>query len=345
MKPSNTEHLPPGQRRTRRFPIVGERHAAPAALDLEAWRLHVSGAVQAPATLRYAEVMALPQREQTTDIHCVTGWSRPGTRLAGTPLAVLLDAACPLPSARFVRFVAYSDRNHDTSLPLDIARADTWLVHSIDGAPLSPEHGFPLRVVTPSRYFFKSLKWLHRIELLEHDQLGFWERTSAYHNNADPWPGDQRYTSGSVQPAVLQEFLSTRDFTAWRSPKRLILSADLRGWAPRSQDLGALQLKNCDLSGARLDGCSLRGANLTRCTLRGASLRGADLRGADLEGASFAEADLRDADLCGAALSATQFFSTPSDGAKVCGMKWSGASGLLEQQETWLVEQTGQQPD
>jgi len=327
--------LPPGQTLTRRFPVVGERAPPAEALDRDAWRLHVSGAVRVPLVLTLDAVFALPQRERTIDIHCVTGWSRLGTRLQGTPLSLLLAQAEPLPAARFVRFVAYSDRGHDTSLPIDLAREDTWLVHGVDGQPLSPEHGAPLRTVTPSRYFYKSLKWLHRIELLEADQLGFWERTSAYHNDADPWPGDQRYTSGSVTPALLARFKVAEDFSRWRSARRLILSADLRGWAPRTRALGAVQLKNCDLRGAQLSGVDLRGANLTRCDLRGADLSGADLSGADLEGADLSGADLEGADLSGTALSATRFV-TGDDGARVEGIVLDGASGLLEAQEAYL---------
>ena len=81
------------------------------------------------------------------------------------PIADLLDRAGVRPAARFVRFEADSERGHDTSLPLDLSRADTWLVHELDGAPLALEHGFPVRTLTPSRYFYKSLKWLRRIEV------------------------------------------------------------------------------------------------------------------------------------------------------------------------------------
>ncbi|MFT4978977.1 MAG: hypothetical protein ACI8S6_004887, partial [Myxococcota bacterium] len=306
--------LPPGQSLTRRFPVVGERQPPPQALDLAHWRLEVGGLVDRPLSLSLEQVHALPQSERTVDIHCVTGWSRLGSRLQGTPLSALLERASPQPSSRFVHFVAYSERGHDTSLPLELAAADTWLVHSIDGEALSVAHGFPLRTVTPSRYFYKSLKWLHRIELLSEDVLGYWERSSAYHNNADPWPGDERYTSGGTAPAVLARFMAAEDFRAWRSPRRLIRSADLRGWSPRSRVLGAVKLKACDLRGAKLGSVDLSGANLTRCDLRDADLSGAILRGADLEGVDFSGADLREADLSSAALSAARFFTVGSDG-------------------------------
>lgn len=332
--------LPPGQTLTRRFPVVGER-APSAALTLADWRLEVSGLVETTLSLSLAAVHALPQSERIVDIHCVTGWSRQGVRLTGTPLSVVLDHAGVQSAARFVRFVAYSDRSHDTSLPLALARQDTWLVHSIDGAPLSPSHGFPLRTVTPSRYFYKSLKWLHRIELLAADRLGYWERESAYHNNADPSPGDQRYTSGGTSPRVIRAFLAARDYAAWRTPRRLILSANLRLWSPATTELGAIQLKDCDLRGVDLSGADLRAANLTRCDLRGARLVGAQLCGADLEGADLSGADLTGADLSGAFLSAARFFVPGGSAAIVTGLRLTGADGLLEDQEAWLRAATG----
>ncbi|MFT5680634.1 MAG: DMSO/TMAO reductase YedYZ molybdopterin-dependent catalytic subunit [Myxococcota bacterium] len=332
--------LPPGQTLTRRFPIVGER-APSANLHLDDWRLEVDGLVTTPVSLTLPQVHALPQHTRTVDIHCVTGWSRPGTRLTGTPLSVLLAHVGVEPQARFVSFTAYSDRGHDTSLPLEVARSDTWLVHTIDGAPLTPAHGFPLRTITPSRYFYKSLKWLHRITLLSADRLGYWERESAYHNNADPSPGDERYTTGSLTPARLRAFLEATDYTAWRTPRRLILSADLRRWHPTTHDIGAINLKDCDLRGVDLAGANLTGCNLTRCDLSGANLSGANLEGADLEGADFSGADLTDANLSHTFLSAARFFTPNGAAAAVTGLRLEGADGLLEAQERFLTGTDG----
>jgi DMSO/TMAO reductase YedYZ molybdopterin-dependent catalytic subunit len=332
--------LPPGQVLTRKFPVVGEKAPAPGLPSPAGWVLTIDGLVGAPCSLRLDELLARPIRERVADIHCVTGWSRLGLRLEGWPLADLLEAVRPQSTARFVRLVAHSERTHDTTLPLALAAADTWVVHRTDGAPLTAEHGGPLRTVTPSRYFYKSLKWLTRIELLAGDQLGYWERESHYHNEADPWAGDQRFVSGSVPPAKLHAFREAERFDAWHGPRGLILSADLAGWAPRTRALGQLELKNCDLRGAQLDGVDLEGANLSLSDLRGASLVGAKLRGADLEGVRFAGADLTDADLSGTALSATSFFEVANDGtrhtARIEGLRWDGASGLLEDQEAFL---------
>jgi DMSO/TMAO reductase YedYZ molybdopterin-dependent catalytic subunit len=331
--------LPPGQTATQKFPVVGELAPAPEALDLAGWRLAVGGLVERPLILTLAEVLALPQGELVADIHCVTSWSHFGMRLQGVPLAVALDRAVPRPEARFVRFEAYSARRHDTSLPLDLARADTWLIHSRDGEPLSPEHGFPLRTVTPSRYFYKSLKWVHRIELLAEDRLGYWERESSYHNHADPWPGDERFVSGSLPPEKLRALREAPSYVPYRGARKVVVGADLRGWAPKTRDLGDLHLKNCDLRGARLDGADLRGANLSLSDLREAHLAGAHLRGSDLEGADFSGADLTGADLRDTFLSATKFSDDEGE-ARVAGLRWEGSRGLLEAQEAFLRRST-----
>lgn len=320
--------------------MVGEQAPPPEALNLDSWRLNVYGLVERPLTLTYQDLLSFPQSDLVADIHCVTSWSHFGMSLQGLPLAMLLEQARPLPEARFVRFEAYSLRNHDTSLPLDLALADTWLIHGRDGEPLTPEHGFPLRTVTPSRYFYKSLKWVHQIELLAEDRLGYWERESSYHNNADPWAGDERFMSGSLSPHQLELFRNAERFGPYRGPKKVIIGASLRGWEPRSRELGDLHLKNCDLRGARLDGVILRGANLSLSDLRGASLVAADFRGADLEGVSFAGADLRGADLRDTSLSATKFFELRDDGsiygARIDGLQWEGGREILEEQEAYL---------
>lgn len=327
--------LPPGQSLTRKFPVVGEKAPSPEALDLAGWRLQVAGLVARPLALSFADVLALPQEELVRDIHCVTGWSHLGMRLQGTRLAHLLEQAEPLPEARFVSFVSYSERDHDTSLPLALALADTWLIHTRDGRPLEPEHGYPLRTVTPSRYFYKSLKWVRRIELLAEDRLGYWERESAYHNNADPWPGDERFTTGSIPPEKLAAFRNAASYAPYRGVRKVMIGADLRGWAPKTRELGTLHLKNCDLREARLAGVDLRGANLSLSDLRGADLSGADCRGADLEGVCFAGADLSGADLRDTFLAAARFFEGGS-AARIGGLRWEGAQGLLEDQEAFL---------
>ncbi len=325
--------LPPDQQATRKLPIVGEKAPLPEALDLDRWSLTIDGAVERPRNLTWADYRALPSRDLRMDIHCVTRWSRRQTVFTGLPLAELLADVGVRPDAVSVRFVAWSARDHDTSLPLDVALKQTWLAHAADGAPLEPAHGGPLRTVTVGRYFYKSLKWLRRIELCAEHRLGYWERTDGYHDTADPWPGDQRYIGGSLKPAELETLRRGAKLARWR--RQTVRSADLRGWDPIDRAPGAIKLKNCDLRDARLAGADLRGANLTLSDLRGADLRRANLRGADLEGARLAGADLRGADLTGAALTASTLFEGEL-AARVEGADFTAVSGLLEAQRRWL---------
>lgn len=336
----------PGQVETRKFPVTGERAPTAPALDPSAWRLEVTGLVARPLVLTFDEVLALPREEGAFDLHCVTGWSRRATRFGGTRLRHVLDRAGVAEQARFVRFVAYSSRGHDTSLPLDVARDDTWLVHTLDGRPLDVAHGGPLRSLTPSRYLYKSLKWLRRIQLLAEDQLGFWERDQGYHNEADPWR-EQRYVAGDLKASELESLRRGLRLAPFRG--RLVLGAALRDWEPVDRDLRGLVLKHTDLSGARLAGVDLRGANLCMSDLSGADLAGADLRDSDLEGVRLARADLSGADLRGASLIAMQLQEPgrPETAARVTGMRWSRptAEGLLEETEAFLHASDAVEPE
>ena len=316
--------LPTGQIATRRFPVVGERAPLPHGKELD---IRISGLVSESRTITLDELLALEQRELTFDIHCVTSWTRFDSSFTGVPLSEVLD---PLGRGRFVSFTAHSKRDHHTSLPLAYALEHSWVVHSFDGQPLSPEHGGPVRVVTPGKYFYKSIKWLKSIEVLENDRLGWWETNSAYHNNADPTSGDERFTSGSVRPDQLARFLVADRYDKYRG--RVMIGLDLRSWRPSTGDLRRLYLKNCDLSGVDLNAADLRESNLSLSRLVGANLVGANLAGSDLEGADFSGADLMGADLSGTALSATRF-----DRAELSDSKFDGAWGLLEDQASYLV--------
>jgi len=318
--------LPPGQIETKRFPVVGERR--PAA-EIEDWRVTIEGLVHSPRSLSLAEYLVLGHRELVFDIHCVTSWTRFASSFTGVPLA---EVVTPLPEARFVSFNAYSERGHHTSLPVEYAMEHSWLVHEFEGDPLTVEHGGPVRVVTPGKYFYKSVKWLMSVVFLAQDRPGWWEVNSSYHNNADPLTGDERFTTGSLRPEQLKRFEEAASYDKYRG--RVMIGLDLSGWTPMSKDLRRLYLKNCDLSGADLAGADLRDSNLSLSDLTGSRLKGADLSGADLEGADFSGADLRNADLSGTALSATRF-----DRAGVSGTRFDGAWGLLEDQTSYLESQ------
>jgi DMSO/TMAO reductase YedYZ molybdopterin-dependent catalytic subunit len=180
--------LPPGQYLTEKWPVL---HAGTVPqTDLATWDLRIFGEVENPVTLSWEEFTALPTREITTDIHCVTRWSRFDTSFKGVHWSELEKLVQPKPTARFV--VAHAEQDFTANVPLSPLEDDeALLAYEADGEPLAPEHGWPLRLVIPKRYFWKSAKWLRGIELLDHDEPGFWERLG-YHNDAD-YRKEERY--------------------------------------------------------------------------------------------------------------------------------------------------------
>ena len=183
------ERLPPGQHLVKDWPVLDlGKHPLIAP---ERWRLDAFGAVDAPRSWDWRGFEALPQSRFVTDIHCVTTWSRYDNHWEGVAARDFLALAKPQPQAKFV--VLHSSDGYTTNLPLeDFAAADALLAHSWNGAPLSGEHGGPVRLVVPHLYFWKSAKWLARIEFVAQDRLGFWE-TRGYHERGDPWK-EERYS-------------------------------------------------------------------------------------------------------------------------------------------------------
>ena len=180
--------LPPGQYLTEKWPVL---HAGSVpAVDLETWDLRVFGEVEQDLVLGWDELQALPATEVTTDIHCVTRWSRFDTTFRGVHWRDLAPLVRPKASAHFV--VAHAEQGFTSNVPIAALEADDALIaYEADGEPLTPDHGWPLRLVVPSRYFWKSAKWLRGLELRSTDQPGFWERYG-YHNDAD-YRREQRY--------------------------------------------------------------------------------------------------------------------------------------------------------
>jgi DMSO/TMAO reductase YedYZ molybdopterin-dependent catalytic subunit len=182
--------LPPGQYLTEKWPVLHAGSVAAYPADLAGWDFRVWGEVESPVTLTWEQLNELPQVEVTQDIHCVTRWSRFDTTFAGVPWSAVRKLAGQRPSARFA--VAHAEAGFTANVPVDfLEREGAMLATHADGVPLSEEHGWPLRLVIPGKYFWKSAKWLRGIELLDHDQPGFWERYG-YHNDADPF-AEQRY--------------------------------------------------------------------------------------------------------------------------------------------------------
>ena len=182
------DRLPPGQYLTEKWPVL---HAGTVPnTDLATWNFRVFGGVESPITLSWKEFTALPTREITTDIHCVTRWSRFDTSFKGVHWSELAKVVKPKSSARYV--LAHAEQDFTANVPLAaLEDEEAMLAYEADGEPLTPEHGWPLRLVIPKRYFWKSAKWLRGIELLDHDEPGFWERLG-YHNEADYWK-EERY--------------------------------------------------------------------------------------------------------------------------------------------------------
>jgi DMSO/TMAO reductase YedYZ molybdopterin-dependent catalytic subunit len=180
--------LPPGQYLTEKWPVL---HAGSVPhVDLATWDFRVWGEVEQPLTLTWDELSQLPTHEVTEDIHCVTRWSRFDTTFGGVLWSELAARVAPKPSARFA--IAHAEQGFTANVPASFLEAEgAILATHADGEPLAAEHGWPLRLVIPGKYFWKSAKWLRGIELSAADQPGFWERYG-YHNDADPWK-EQRY--------------------------------------------------------------------------------------------------------------------------------------------------------
>ena len=183
--------LPPGQYFTERFPVLHVGDVPAFAPDGSDWSLEIGGLVDAPREFSWAELMALPANEIVTDIHCVTKWSKFDTRWRGVRVRdVLAECGGALPSATHILETA--EHGYTTNLPLaDVLGDEALVAFEFDGAPIEPVHGGPVRLVVPHLYFWKSAKWLRRIELLDHDGPGFWER-NGYHDYGDPFK-EQRY--------------------------------------------------------------------------------------------------------------------------------------------------------
>jgi DMSO/TMAO reductase YedYZ molybdopterin-dependent catalytic subunit len=183
------DRLPPGQILTERWPVL---HYGPIPpFDPQTWDFQVFGLIEQPLRFSYEEFRALPRGTVAADMHCVTTWSRYDMRWEGVPVREVLARARPLPSARFV--IVHCENGYTTNLPFDeFAGPDCLFADTESGKPLTAEHGFPLRLVVPKLYAWKSAKWVRKIELAAKDRPGFWE-VRGYHNHADPWT-EERYS-------------------------------------------------------------------------------------------------------------------------------------------------------
>ncbi len=185
---SDPVRVPPGQYVTDRFPVL---HAGVTpTVDIATWDFRVEGLVEEPIVWSYADLQAMPRRQVVTDIHCVTKWSKLDTRWGGVAVSELMRRVRVKPEATHVLVLA--EHGFTANLPLeDFLVEPNLFADSFDGEPLDPDHGWPLRLVVPHLYFWKSVKWVRGIRLLDHDQPGFWEQ-NGYHMYGDPFR-EQRY--------------------------------------------------------------------------------------------------------------------------------------------------------
>ncbi len=178
------DRVPPGQFVTEKFPVL-HYGSVPTYKDLTTWDFRVFGLVEQALRLSWDDLMRLPQKTQTVDIHCVTRWSKLGTAWTGIPWRDLMKIIAVKPEATHV--MAHCEYGFTANVSLDVLDDDdTLLAFMYGGQPLEPEHGYPLRLLVPKKYFWKSAKWLRGVEFMAEDRPGFWER-NGYHMEGDPW--------------------------------------------------------------------------------------------------------------------------------------------------------------
>lgn len=183
MSDNNDNRVPPGQRLTRKWPVLHVGH--PPSFDPQAWDFKTFGLVETPMTWSWEAFNELPMCEVVADMHCVTTWSKLDMRWRGVPISAILEATAPTAQASHV--IAHCDGGYTTNMPFEVLNDDdVMLAVACNGETLSEDHGFPMRLVVPKRYAWKSAKWLRGLEFSAQDKPGFWE-VRGYHNQADPW--------------------------------------------------------------------------------------------------------------------------------------------------------------
>jgi DMSO/TMAO reductase YedYZ molybdopterin-dependent catalytic subunit len=176
------DRVPPGQFLSEKFPIL--TYGSTPEVNLETWKFRIFGLVEQEVELDWEQFTKLTWTTVTEDFHCVTQWSSLDNTWEGVTFPDLIALAQPKPEAKFV--MAHCFGGYSTNLPLEVAMEEGILAHKQNGEPIGEGHGWPLRLIIPSRYAWKSAKWLNGIELLAEDAPGFWEQRG-YHNNGDPW--------------------------------------------------------------------------------------------------------------------------------------------------------------
>ena len=181
--PALADRVPPGQYVTEKFPVL-HYGTVPRPTSRRGTSRSTARSTTRSGS-RGTEFKALPRKQVTTDIHCVTRWSKLDTHWEGVAIQTILELAQVRPSATHV--VGHAEQGYTANVPLSVLDDDdVLLADTFDGEPLEPDHGYPLRLIVPKRYFWKGPKWIRGLEFLTHDMPGFWERYG-YNNDADPW--------------------------------------------------------------------------------------------------------------------------------------------------------------
>lgn len=179
----NQERLPPGQSLTQKWPVL--HFGAVPRFNPATWDFNIWGLVKQPKRFTWDEFSSLPTTTQVSDMHCVTRWSKLDSTFEGIPVAEVMKRVELLPEANFV--MVHADPGYTTNLPLeDFLDDDVMFALKYEGQPLEPEHGYPVRLLVPKLYLWKSAKWVRGLEFMAQDRPGFWEQYG-YHNHGDPW--------------------------------------------------------------------------------------------------------------------------------------------------------------
>ncbi len=188
--PKTANRVPPGQTLTAKWPVL--HYGKVPKVDLASWEFRIWGLVEEPLSLTWGRFLELPRVTCENDIHCVTRWSRLDNSWEGVSVAEILARARPAPSASHV--LVHAEQGFTANLALsDFDRNENLFALKHDGQDLEPDHGWPLRLVVPHLYFWKSVKWVRGVEFLDHEEPGFWEQ-NGYHMRGDPWT-EERYSS------------------------------------------------------------------------------------------------------------------------------------------------------
>ncbi|HLC31794.1 MAG TPA: sulfite oxidase-like oxidoreductase [Candidatus Nanoarchaeia archaeon] len=189
-KRASNDRLPPGQYETKDFPVLSL--GPTPKISKESYSLEIKGLVEKPLTLSFNQLLKLKNETITKDIHCVTHWSKFDSIWSGVPFEEILKQIKPKKEATYI--LAHSYDGYSTNIPLeDLKSKQAWIAFTYDNQDIPSEHGGPVRLLIPHLYFWKSAKWLNKIEFIPADHPGFWE-VRGYHNYGNPWK-EQRYTN------------------------------------------------------------------------------------------------------------------------------------------------------